>query len=115
LIAAVAFNDGLWLLGNRRGEAWYYSGDALFPFQQQAGVLIEHGCVAKYSVATTDKALFWLTQDKDGKALGCERVDRLCCGEGFDLRDGRRNPQIRQMVGCGRLLLPAARTHVLPA
>jgi hypothetical protein len=67
LIAAVAFNDGLWLLGNRRGEAWYYSGDALFPFQQQAGVLIEHGCVAKYSVATTDKALFWLTQDKDGK------------------------------------------------
>jgi hypothetical protein len=67
LVAAVAFNDALWLLGNRRGEAWYYSGDALFPFQQQPGVLIEHGCVAKYSVATTDKSLFWLTQDKDGK------------------------------------------------
>lgn len=67
LIAAVAFNDALWLLGNRRGEVWYFSGDALFPFQQQPGVLIEHGCAAKYSVATCDKALFYLTQDKDGK------------------------------------------------
>lgn len=67
LVSAVAFNDTIWLLGNRRGEVWYYSGDALFPFQQQPGVLIEHGCVAKYSVAITDKSIFWLTQDKDGK------------------------------------------------
>lgn len=67
LYTCAALNDQLWLLGTRRGEVWYFSGDALFPFQQMPGVIIEHGCAAKYSVAQTDKFLFWLTQDKDGK------------------------------------------------
>lgn len=67
LVTAYALNDNLWLLGTRRGEVWYFSGDALFPFQQLPGVLIEHGCAAKYSVNGSDKFLFWLTQDKDGK------------------------------------------------
>ena len=67
LVATAALNDQLWLLGTRRGEVWYWSGDALFPFQQLPGVIIEHGVAAKYSVASTDKFLFWLTQDKDGK------------------------------------------------
>lgn len=67
LVTTGALNDQLWLLGTRRGEIWYYSGDALFPFQQLPNNIIEHGCGAKYSVATTDRYLFWLTQDKDGK------------------------------------------------
>lgn len=67
LLAAPALNDQLWLLGTRKGEVWYFSGDALFPFQQLPNVVIEHGCAAKYSVAQTDKFLFYLTQDDDGK------------------------------------------------
>lgn len=67
LVIAAALNDQIWLLGTRRGEVWYFSGDALFPFQQLPGVIIEHGCGAVYSTATTDKNMFWLTQDKDGK------------------------------------------------
>lgn len=67
LVSVPAFNDQIWLLGTRRGEVWYWSGDALFPFQQLPGVVLEHGCGAVNSPATTDKALIWLTQDKDGK------------------------------------------------
>lgn len=67
LYTCAALNDQLWLLGTRKGEVWYFSGDALFPFQQMPGVIIEHGCAAKYSVVQTDKYLHWITQDKDGK------------------------------------------------
>lgn len=67
LVTTTALNDQLWLLGTRRGEVWYYSGDALFPYQQMPNVIIEHGCGARYSPAATDKFLMWLTQDKDGK------------------------------------------------
>lgn len=67
LVAAVPLNDQLWLLGTKKGEVWYYSGDVNFPFQQLPNVIIEHGCAATYSMGQTDKFLFWLTQDKDGK------------------------------------------------
>lgn len=67
LVAAPALNGQTWLLGTLRGEVWYYSGAADFPWQQLPGVLVEHGCGATYSPASTDKYLFWLTQDKDGK------------------------------------------------
>lgn len=62
-------NDQVWLIGTRKGEVWYWSGDALFPFQQLPGVIIEHGIGAKYSLAATDKFLMWLSQDKDGKPM----------------------------------------------
>jgi len=67
LLAAIALNDQLWLLGTRKGEVWYWSGDALFPFQQLPNVIIEHGCAAKYSPAGSDKFIFYLTQDDEGK------------------------------------------------
>lgn len=67
LLAAAALNDQLWLLGTRKGEVWYFSGDVNFPFQQLPNVIIEHGVAATYSIGQSDKFLFWLTQDKDGK------------------------------------------------
>lgn len=67
LVAVPAMNNQAWLLGTKRGEVWYYSGAADFPWQQLPGVLVEHGCAAKNSPASADKFLFWLTQDKDGK------------------------------------------------
>lgn len=67
LLAAAALNDQLWLLGTKKGEVWYFSGDVNFPFQQLPNVVIEHGCAATYSIGQSDKFLFWLTQDKDGR------------------------------------------------
>ena len=67
LVALAALNNQIWLLGSLKGEIWYFSGAADFPFQLLQGVLVDHGCAAKYSPAATDKFLFWLTRDKDGK------------------------------------------------
>src|SRR6185312_4204068 len=67
LVASVALNDQLWLLGTKKGEVWYFSGDVNFPFQQLPNVVIEHGVAATYSIGQSDKFLFWLTADKDGK------------------------------------------------
>jgi hypothetical protein len=33
------------------------------------GVFIEHGCVAKHSVAKHDLTVFWLSKDKDGQGV----------------------------------------------
>lgn len=67
LVAAAALNDQLWLLGTKKGEVWYYSGNVDFPWQQLPNVIIEHGVAATYSIGQTDKFLFWLTADKDGR------------------------------------------------
>lgn len=67
LVAAAALNDQLWLLGTKKGEVWYFSGDVNFPFQQLPNVVIEHGVAATYSIGQSDKFLFWLTADKDGR------------------------------------------------
>lgn len=67
LVGIAALNDQLWLLGAKKGEVWYFSGNVNFPFQQLPNVVIEHGVAATYSIGQSDKFLFWLTQDKDGK------------------------------------------------
>lgn len=66
LVAVACLNNQVWLMGMLKGEVWYYSGAADFPFQLLQGVQIEHGLRALYSIATTDKFMFWLTRDKDG-------------------------------------------------
>lgn len=67
LVAAAALNDQIWLLGTKKGEVWYFSGNVNFPWQQLPNVIIEHGVAATYSIGQTDKFLFWLTADKDGR------------------------------------------------
>lgn len=56
-------------MGELTTEVWYNSGAADFTFQQMPGAFIEHGCVAKYSVAAQDLSIYWLSQDKQGQCL----------------------------------------------
>ena len=65
---AVAHRE-IWLLGQTTSEVWVDAGAAQFPFQAMQGVFIDYGCVAKYSVAKTDNALFWLARDKTGQGI----------------------------------------------
>lgn len=58
-----------WLIGQRTTEIWYDAGAADFPFQVFPGTFIEHGTVAPFSVAQSDLALFFLSQDKQGKLI----------------------------------------------
>lgn len=53
-------------LGDIKSEIWYDAGNAQFPFAELPGAYIEHGIVAKYSLASADISVFWLGQDLQG-------------------------------------------------
>lgn len=59
----------VWLIGTQTAEIWYDAGAADFPFQIFPNVLIQHGCVATYSVASEDLSIYWLSFDLQGRAL----------------------------------------------
>lgn len=59
----------VWLLGQKKGEIWYNAGLQGFPFQGAPGVIIEHGCGAKYSIAKQDVKIYWLSQSPEGNRM----------------------------------------------
>ncbi len=67
LISLAVVERELWLLGERVTEVWQTSGAPDFPLQVMSGG-IEHGCAAAFSLAQPNAALFWLSQDRDGRA-----------------------------------------------
>jgi len=69
LTAVVAIRGELWLIGRNTSEVWTDSGATDFPFQKLAGVLVEHGCTAVYSIAKTDGSVFFLSNDLQGKGI----------------------------------------------
>lgn len=80
VVAAVVNRDEIWVIGERTTEIWTNVGAAQFPFQRLSGVFVEHGCAAKYSIAAWDKMIFWLSQDKAGRA-------RVSMVQPYDLAD----------------------------
>lgn len=75
VVVQVAIEREMWLLGSKKGEIWYNAGAAGFSFQAAPGVIIEHGCCAKYSVAKQDVKVYWLSQSPEGNKM-------VMCSEG---------------------------------
>lgn len=65
----IVMHREIWLVGQLTTEVWYDSGAANFPFQIEAGIFIEHGCIALYSLAAQGLNVFWLSQDKQGNRI----------------------------------------------
>ncbi len=65
----IVMNRQIWLIGQLTSEIWYNSGAVDFPFQETPGVFIEHGCIAKYSLAKQDLSIYWLSQDMQGQII----------------------------------------------
>ena len=61
--------NNLWLIGQMTSEPWFNAGNPIFPFEQVFSQFVPHGTIAPYSVCATDVSAFWLSQDKDGRAL----------------------------------------------
>lgn len=59
----------VWLIGALTTEPWYLAGGADFAFEAVSSTFVPYGCIAKYSVASIDAALIWLTQDLKGQGL----------------------------------------------
>lgn len=67
LSTLIAVHKELLLIGSQlTTEVFFDSGGSSFPFAQVAGVFMEHGCMAKYSVAKHDLYAFWLGIDRGG-------------------------------------------------
>ncbi len=69
LVTLAVVHREIWLFGQFTTEVWYNAGNAGFPFALVPGVMIQHGCVAPYSLQVDSQACYWLSQDKNGKAV----------------------------------------------
>ena len=67
--AVVALHREVWLIGAYTTEIWYDSGAADFAYAAMPGAMIEHGCLAPYSVIKIDVGIFWLSHDKQGHRM----------------------------------------------
>jgi hypothetical protein len=69
LITLIVKHREVWLIGTLTSEVWYNAGSADFAFAQLPGSFIDHGCVARYSVAKQDVSVFWLARDREGQGI----------------------------------------------
>lgn len=69
IASVIVMHREVWLIGTLTTEIWYNSGAADFVFQEMPGAFVEHGTIARYSVATQDLAAYWLSQDTEGQSM----------------------------------------------
>lgn len=62
-------NREVWLIGSLTTEPWFLSGAVDFPFEAIPSTFVPHGCLAKFSLAFCDIALFWLARNLQGNAI----------------------------------------------
>lgn len=70
----IVVHNELVLAGNISSEVWYNSGSADFTLQRMQGAFIDHGTVAKFSLAKQDVFSFWLSQDREGRGIVVQTV-----------------------------------------
>lgn len=64
----------IYLIGQKTTEIWYDAGatdtgQGSSQFASVQGVFIDHGIVAKYSIAAYDNAIFWLARNRQGDGV----------------------------------------------
>jgi hypothetical protein len=69
LVAINVDHREAWLFGTDSIEVWYDAGLADFPLTRIQGAFNEIGCVAAFSIAKLDNALFWLGTDARGQGI----------------------------------------------
>lgn len=69
LMSLIVVHREVWLIGQLTSEIWFNSGASDFTFQIIPGAFINHGCIAKYSIATQDVNVYWLGNDKQGERI----------------------------------------------
>lgn len=70
LATLIVLGQDFYLLGTQQStEVWVLNDNPDFPFQRLPAVLINHGCVAAYSVAKIGTQIFWLSRDLNGQGV----------------------------------------------
>ena len=79
VVAVAALHDNVWVLGNTTTEIWFNAGGPTFPFARMPNSILQQGVISPYSVAVADNAVYWLSQDRWGRAM-------LIRGEGYSTK-----------------------------
>lgn len=69
LLTLAVNHQEIWLFGASTVEVWAGNGSADFPYSRIAGVYIEQGLAATYSVARINSSLFWLSANDQGQGM----------------------------------------------
>lgn len=69
LLAVLVDHLEVWLFGLTKSVVYYNSGNFPFPFDVQAGAVIEQGIVAANSPVRLDNSVFWLGGDERGVGI----------------------------------------------
>lgn len=69
IVALIVMHREIWLIGELTCEIWYNSGAADFTFQAMPGAFVEHGSNATYALCAQDLSVYWLSLDKQGRAI----------------------------------------------
>lgn len=72
--AAIALHRVVFLIGQISTEVWYNSGGGslpgqTFPYEVMPGVVVDFGCVAQYSIAKAENAIYWLGRNFIGETV----------------------------------------------
>ncbi len=69
LLRVIRVLGQLWLFGSKTTEIWTNTGDAAFPFQKIAGVVMEKGIMAPHTAVSFGGSVQWVGQDANGNAV----------------------------------------------
>jgi len=106
LIAGItAQNRNAWIIGAQMtAEIWYHNAAATitdFAFAIIDGPFIEHGCIARYSIANVGGVTFWLSQNLGGTSyvvMGANLASQRISNEAIEAAIGSY-PVITDAVG----------------
>lgn len=114
----------LWLFGTHSTEVWINTGAGDFPFERQAGSILERGCAAALSVSKLDNTVFWLGEDRivyRAQGYTPQRVSthaieqRLTEADADDLADARAVSWTQDGHAYYALTVPDTGTYVYDA
>lgn len=69
VVGLIVDHREIWIFGTNSVEVWYDAGTADFPLARIQGAFNEIGCIAPYSIAKMDNAVFWLGADARGRGI----------------------------------------------
>ena len=63
IVGIIRDHNEIWLFGGKTVEVWYNSGASGFPFERNAGAMLERGCTTG-TMAKEDNSTFWVGEDR---------------------------------------------------
>lgn len=75
LQALHVFRREIYLFGTESLEIW--ANDGVAPFSRNPGGFLNVGCIAKYSVVTSEEGIFWLDDKRHFSKYSVERHERI--------------------------------------